>query len=155
MRWRKNRHHKDKKIGRRAARFFLGKYDAEPYKYPTTPKNLADRAAKLEHECKSNEKLLTKKEPCDIYCMRKLIFNIFLSFFSAFAGCPKFRKRACACESGKKSGETRSSFILEKHDIKFYKYPLFVKTQNLFFWYIFRKRSKKRGRLFFLYLVKI
>lgn len=86
--------------------------------------------------------------------MRKLIFNIFLSFFSAFAGCPKFRKRACTCESGKKSGGTRSSFILEKHDIKFYKYPLFVKTRNLFFWYIFRKRSKKRGRLFFLYLVK-
>ena len=81
--------------------------------------------------------------------MHKLIFNIFLSFFSAFAGCPKFRKRACACKSGKKSGGTRSSFILEKHDIKFYKYPLFVKTQNLFFGIFSAKEVKKEGVYFF------
>lgn len=152
MRWRKNRHHKDKKIGRGAARFFLGKYDAEPYKYPTTPKNLADRAAKLEHECKSNEKLLTKKNHA-IYtvCASSFSTSFLFSFSSAFAGCPKFRKRACACKSGKKSGEIRSSFILEKHDIKFSKYSILIEREKFFLTTFFCTK----WRLFFLYLVKI
>ena len=72
---------KTKKIGRGAARFFLGKYDAEPYKDPTTPKNLADRAAKLEHECKSNEKLLTKKNHAIYTVCASSLLTFFYPFF--------------------------------------------------------------------------
>ena len=106
MRWRKNRHHKDKKIGRRAARFFfLGKYDAEPYKYPTTLKNLADRAAKLEHECKSNEKLLTKKNHAIYTVCASSFLTFFYPFFPHLRGVPNLGKELAPAKAGRRAGE--------------------------------------------------
>ena len=84
---------------------FLGKYDAEPYKYPTTLKNLADRAAKLEHECKSNEKLLTKKNHAIYTVCASSFLTFFYPFFPHLRGVPNLGKELAPAKAGRRAGE--------------------------------------------------